>query len=243
MVSLRDADSMPAGVVRAYVSQLYQEVYDAACAARRPGLDVRVLLPPSGASGVGVGVAGGIASSSSSSATTTTTTTTTSTTITDSSPSPASYDSGGGRGAPPPVDLEQEKDRHELTVDLVQGWATREVAQLEPEVGVIFSDDPRDRDDDRLETINAGRRLAGYPELKYFSLESVASRAYKSEYFYAEDVRADIPTFSSVSWCLFLRQTTKQGHRSFIAFATFDVCESVCARARVLLFTETALTG
>lgn len=42
---------MPAGRVRAYVSNLYQEVYDAACAARRPHLDVRVLLPKEAASG------------------------------------------------------------------------------------------------------------------------------------------------------------------------------------------------
>ena len=49
MVSLRDADddSIPAGVVRAYVSRLYQEIYDAAIAADHPHLEFSVLVPPS----------------------------------------------------------------------------------------------------------------------------------------------------------------------------------------------------
>lgn len=53
LISIRDAENMPAGRVRAYVSGLYQEVYDAAYAAKRPHLDVRVLLPKEAASGAG----------------------------------------------------------------------------------------------------------------------------------------------------------------------------------------------
>lgn len=175
VISLRDADSMPAGVVRAYVSELYQEVYDQACAARRPDLDVRVLLPPAGASGGGV--AGGEAGPQASPFT-----------FNPGPPPPAE----GYNGAPPGA-----AGGREFTVDLVKGWATREVVELDPALEVLFSDEPRDGD--RVETINAGRRLAGYPALQFFSLESVASGAYKAEYFYAENPLASIPTFSSVS--------------------------------------------
>lgn len=194
VVSLRDTDCVPAGAVRAYVSELYQEVYDAACAARRPDLDVRVLLPPSGASGgVGSAAANGDASAAGSAA------------AAGSPPSPftsnhgsrpsGSY--GGGSGGGGSSSGQPHLEGREPTADLVNGWATREVAELEPRLEVLFSDEPRGSD--RVETINAGRRLAGHPELKFVSLDSVVNRAYKAEYFYAEDVRADIPTFSSVS--------------------------------------------
>lgn len=192
VVSLRDADSMPAGVVRAYVSELYQEVYDAACAVSRPDLDVRVLLPPSGASGAGVGETNG--------------------------PTPAPFtfnpgpppaapssrrspppDAGGynGRRSCPGADTTAAEGR-EFTVDLIRGWATREVAELEPDLEVLFSDALPDGE--QQEAVNDGRRLAGYPALRFCSLEGVASTAYRAEYFYAENSRADIPTFSSVRY-------------------------------------------
>ncbi|CAN0056558.1 unnamed protein product, partial [Hapterophycus canaliculatus] len=189
VVSLRDADSMPAGVVRAYVSELYQEVYDAACAACRPDLDVRVLLPPSGASG-GAGETNG------------------------PTPAPFTFNHGppaapSSRHFPPPESeqtpsppppsspgADSTAEGREFTVGLVKGWATREVAELEPDLEVLFSDALPDGE--RQEAVNAGRRLAGYPALRFCSLEGVAGTAYRAEYFYAENSRADIPTFSSV---------------------------------------------
>ena len=198
VVSLRDTDCVPAGVIRAYVSELYQEVYDAACAASRPDLDVRVLLPSLGASGcAGSAAANGDASAAGSAAAGSAPSPFT---FNHGPPPPESYGGGGGSGQP-------HLEGRDFTVNLVNGWATREVAELEPRLEVLFSDEPRGSD--RVETINAGRRLAGYPELKFFSLDSVAGRAYKAEYFYAEDVRADIPTFSSVSGAAPIRQRSR----------------------------------
>ena len=197
MISLRDADSMPAGVVRAYVSELYQEVYDQACAAQRPDLDVRVLLPPSGASGAGgaaaaaaSGVGDGDGSAGGSIASD------------GAKPQASSSPFTFNPGPPPPTeggcdDAPPVAGGRDFTVELVKGWATREVVELDPGLEVLFSDESRVGD--RVETINAGRRLAGYPDLRFVSLESVASGAYKAEYFYAENALADIPTFSSVS--------------------------------------------
>lgn len=144
MVTLRDADNdIPAGVVRAYVSGLYQEIYDAASAARQPQLDFCILLPPA----------------------------------------------INGDGA---VDL--------LHPDSFC-WASREAAELAPDLETLISDDPRG--DERCTRLNGERVNLGLSPVVLLSLEAVAEKAHNPGYFYAEDVSANIPTFSSVRGLLF----------------------------------------
>lgn len=198
MVSLRDADSMPAGVVRAYVSELYQDVYDAACAARRPHLDVRVLLPVAAISvSDGCGVRGGSSSSSPSFVHASPAPSdaspvygSRSTVIAPATASSAAASSAAGVGNSAVV--------ADLTTSVTNaGWATREAAEMEPDLEVLFSDEPQRSG--HQAALNADRIRAGAPPVDVVSLEYVAKRAYNPEYFYAEDVTADIPTFSSVS--------------------------------------------
>lgn len=160
VVSLRDTDSLPAGVVRAYVSELYQDVYDAACAAHRPDLDVRVLLPQS--------------------ATTPTTPT-------------GRYSTGRSASSPSAVGA-----------DVVNSavWATRDAIQLEPDLEVVLSDEPGVNKSCQA-ALNVDRIRSGLPAIVVVSLESVARKAYNTDYFYAEDVLSEIPTFSSVSAAMF----------------------------------------
>lgn len=151
---------MPSGRVRAYVSNLYQEIYDAACAARRPHLDIRVLLPQEAASGRCE--TGGIR--------------------TDSSLlMPTAVSSSRSSGALSAVGC---------------GWVTRDLAELEPDLQVLLTDEPQEH---HFASLNAERVRVGFSALNTISLQEVARRAYKPEYFYAEDVTADIPNFTNVS--------------------------------------------
>lgn len=200
VVSLRDTDSLPPGVVRAYVSEIYQEVYDAACAVRRPYLDVRVLLPTSA-----------VKKSSSNSRT--------------GSPSYAGNRINGegsrSAGDGSPVNLtDQDRDSSRSSAAALRisssssgsssglpvtksatGWASREAAELAPDVEVFFSDEVQG-DGERKAALNAERTRVGCLPVDVVSLESVAKGAYKAEYFYAENTLAEIPTFSSVSFCV-----------------------------------------
>lgn len=105
---------MPAGRVRAYVSGLYQEVYDAAYAAKRPHLDVRILLPREAASGGNGGGGGGRRAGVG---------------VAVASPSvvvPAGTGKGDDSGA----------DGTSRGVS----WSTKDAATLEPDLEVLLSD-------------------------------------------------------------------------------------------------------
>lgn len=198
VVSLRDADSMPAGVVRSYISSLYQDVYDAAIAARRPELDVRVLLPLTATIGATRGGGSSSASTSNTKPSKITPVATPKHAVlagggthavlaggggvagTDAFHSSSSPSFGGGGGGDGGGNA---------------GWATLEAAKLEPELEVLFSDEPRGG---HKGSLNADRARAGFRPVDVVSLESVATGAYKPDYFYAEDVLAGIPTFANV---------------------------------------------
>lgn len=209
MVSLRDVDNVPAGVIRAYVSELYQEVYDAANAAHRPDLDVRILLPEAGAScSIGSGSGSNSKSSGSSSISHVRASNGVSTTT---APTTALIASAPGAAAATAAAVENPPWN--------AAWATREVAELEPDLEVLFSDEFSENGqcdgggsgdsgrgnggdggaNSRQSTLNTDRARAGFPPLAVVSLEAVAKRAYTADYFYAENVLAEIPAYSSVS--------------------------------------------
>lgn len=169
---------MPAGRVRAFVSHLYQEVYDAACAARRPYLDVLVLLPKEAMSN-----ARGRDSVS-------------------ASVSESSMTNAAVSDAAPGSDNMTDPKR---------SWVTREEVERHPDLQVILSDVFHDH---YATILNAERIRAGSPRVATVSLKDIASKAYRSDYFYAEDATMDIPTFANVrlvcltsgrSWNLALR--------------------------------------
>ena len=72
---------------------------------------------------------------------------------------------------------------------------------------MVFSDEVCENGDydggrgrsNRQSTLNFDRSREGAPPLVVVSLEAVAKRAYTADYFYAENVLAEIPAYSSVS--------------------------------------------
>ena len=198
-------DNVPAGVIRAYVSELYQEVYDAANAAHRPDLDVRILLPEAGAScgsGNSSGSSSRLRASNGANHGSNGVSTTTTTTIASIASAPTAAAATAAAG-------------HPLWT---ASWATREAAELEPDLEVLFSDEVCENGkfdgnlnggsdgssgggSNRQSTLNVDRARAGFPPLVVVSLEAVAKRAYTADYFYAENVVAEIPAYSSVSRC------------------------------------------
>lgn len=212
VINLRDADSIPAGVVRAYISCLYQDVYDATIAAQRPHLDIRVLLPPTAttagaAAAAGIGAAAAVVGGSSPASAATTTTTTSN----NNNMSPLSNNAvvsnpthailGGAAAVGAGDGVVDTTSAFSSIFPAVAGssggagWTTREAAELEPELEVLFSDEPQGG---REGILNADRARAGFRPVDVVSLESVAKGAYKPDYFYAENVLAEIPTFAQV---------------------------------------------
>lgn len=159
---------MPPGRVRAFVSHVYQEVYDAACAARRPYLDVLVLLPREAVSN-----ARGHDSLSA--------------LVPESSMTNAAF-SDGAPGRDSVTDSQSSKRSK-------RSWVTKEDVERDPGLQVILSDVFQDY---YAANLNAERIRAGSPRVATFSLKDIASKAYRSDYFYAEDATMDIPTFANV---------------------------------------------
>ena len=74
-------------------------------------------------------------------------------------------------------------------------WPDALSIETSPDLEVILSDETLTT----LEKINEERISTGMRAIQFISLEDVASKAYCSEYYYAEDARADIPSFTNVS--------------------------------------------
>lgn len=75
-----------------------------------------------------------------------------------------------------------------------------------------------------MAALNAERIRAGFPGVRVVSLEYEARKAYRPDYFYAEDATAEIPSFTNVRVCLFVFIVVVETHCGNSTNKLVDLC-------------------
>ncbi|CAM9611911.1 unnamed protein product [Phaeothamnion confervicola] len=206
LVAVRGADSAQAGAVRQFVSELYRQLWDAACLQNRVLFDVRVLPGPAAAGGGyggetdggdnGNNIAGGETGSA------------------EAAKNGANgAAAGGGGGSASDVAFDGDNSNARL--------ASAREGVLTPKLEVVLSDDSLFD----VASANVRRAAAALPPVALVSLAAESAAAFNPAYHYLEDAAADVPQFRSVA-CGGTFDNLHFGHRKLLTMAA-AVCDGV----------------